>query len=126
MAISIAKLKRAAEQRFRGSGSDFDFVFYSAINDVIQDLITETVIPDLTAIDEDNPPLVLDIDEAYYPAFREGVPYYMMKNAIWARQNEQVQDAEYRRALADVQARAIEKELPTTSPWDYEIDEEMA
>lgn len=124
MSINLARLKRAVEQRFHGYGGDFDFTFYAAVNDVIQDLIAETVIPNLAAIDEDNPPNELEIDAAYYPAFREGVPHYMQKNAIWARQNERVQDTDYLRALADVQARAIEKELPPTAPYDYEIDVE--
>lgn len=124
MSISITKLKRATESRFHGSGGDFDFVFFAAINDVIQDLIATTVMTDdgLEAIDEDDPPASVDIDESYYGVFREGVPYYMMKNAIWARQNEVVSDGQYRVALAEAQARAIELEVPAVG-FDYEDDE---
>ena len=121
MSISLAKLKRAVGMQIRGSGGDFDFAFYSAVNDVISDLIAVTVIDDegLTAIDEENPPASLEINEAYYPAFRDGVPYYMQKNALWARVGEEVSDAVYRRTLGEVQALAIELNRPPTG-FDYE------
>lgn len=123
MAISIAKLKRATELRFHASGGDFDFAFYAAINDVIQDLIADTVIKDLKAINENNPPATIDIDEAYYPPFREGVPYYIQRSAAWARTNEAVSDAFYRQALAEAQARAIDN-VGVDTGWGYDNDED--
>lgn len=116
--ITISKLRTSIRQRIRGSGEDWDFVFYSAINDVIQDMIVKTII-EVEAIDEDTPPTTIDIDAAYYKAFIEGINYYMQKSAKWARTDENVSMAEYERALADAQMFAIE-EAESPVSLDYE------
>ena len=116
--ISLTKLKRLMELRIRSSGEDFDAVFYMSVNDVISDLIVKTVL-DVDPIDEDTPPTEVDLDEKYFRVFRDGVQYYMAKNAVWARGSDEANDADYRRSLAEAQGEGLnDTEAPVG--LDYE------
>lgn len=118
--IPIAKLRRSVAQRLRGSGEDWDFLFYAAINDVIQDMIIKTTV-EVNAIDEDAPPTDLDVHVAHFKTFVEGISYYMQKSSKWARQGEDVSEMEYERCLADSQMFQIEyDDVPVGI--DYEDD----
>lgn len=116
--ISVVKLKRLVKLQIRGSGEDFDYVFYTSVNDVVSDIIVETVL-DVEAIDEDDPPAEIDLDVKYFRVFLEGVVYYMQKNAMWARKSEEISRIDYDRAKAQAQMEAIE-DADSPVGFDYE------
>lgn len=105
------------QSNIRASGEDFDFFFLTAINSVVNDLLMETVI-DVSPINETSPPAEITAPANCANVFYEGTMFYLQKNALWARQNEELNDAYYRRALAQVQGDALE-DAPTG--LDYEI-----
>lgn len=108
--IDLVRLKAIMRGRTRSSGSDWDFVFYVSVNDLIYDLNDKTRI-DLDPIDEDDPPSEIDVDEKYTPVFRDGVAYHMQKNATWARTSEQVSDIDYLRSMAIATGMSIQDTL---------------
>jgi hypothetical protein len=116
--IEMSSLLRAAKQRIRGSGEEWNQAFYSSINDVISDLICETVLT-IEAVDEDDPPTEIDLAAKYRSMMVDGIDYYMQKNNVWARRSEELSQSDYRARLATVQGDAIDAaDLPTG--LDYE------
>ncbi len=120
--IDFVRLKRLIQQRQRGSGEEYDFIFWASVNDVIADLNDITVL-EVDEIDEDDPPDSLDLDGKYSRVFVTGVWYYMQCNATWAQSDKGVSDGEYRRAMAVAQGQAIEDDDLTAGLEDY-TDEE--
>ena len=108
--IDLVRLKAIMGSRTRGSGSDWDFVFYVSINDTIRDLNAQTRL-DVALIDEDDPPTSIDLDSKYSGVFRDGVAYHMQKNATWARTSEEVSDIDYRRSMVDAAGMSVQDEL---------------
>jgi len=116
--IDFVRLKRLIQQRQRGSGEEYDFIFWTSVNDVISDLNDITVL-EVDAIDEEDPPESLDLDAKYSRVFTAGVWYYMQRNATWAQSDKQVSDIDYRRAMAVAQGQAIEDAELTVGLEDY-------
>ena len=107
MAIVITKLKSEISRRTRASGEVFDEAVYSAINDVIYDLIRDTVL-EVEGIDESTPPTEIDLDEKYYPVFREGVLFYLGKAGVYSRRPENVNRDDYDNMLGAAAGTAHE------------------
>ena len=120
--ISLTKLRKILSLRMRTSGEDFDYLFYAAVNDVISDIIVETVF-DVDAIDEDDPGTEIDLAAKYFNVFLTGVSYFLSKSPAYSRQTDELNDGEYRRALAKMQGEAMEDE-ETPVGQDYEIEDE--
>jgi len=118
MSVDLARLKTVMENRIHSSGEDFDFVFYSSVNDVIRDLNLETAL-DVTLIEEDGTDTEVDLDDKYTPVIRDGVQYYMQKNATWARSGDAISDMDYRRSMRVAMGIALVDEDPATG-LDYE------
>ena len=118
--IDLSVIKRLMEQRTRGSGEDFDFVFYQSANDVIRDMMNDTALTTLTEIDLDDPDDEVDLDPEYFGVFRDGISYYMQKNAVWAKQGDELSDSDYRRQMARAQGYAM---ADLAVGLDYEDDE---
>ena len=108
--IDVNRLKTLMGSRTRGSGSDWDYIFYVSLNDMIRDLKTKTSLS-LDYIDEDNPPDEIDLDEKYTAVMRDGIAYHMQKNATWARVSEEVSDVDYRKSMMEAVGESIEDEL---------------
>ncbi len=107
--VSLTRLSRLIQSQLSVGGSElFDLVFYAAVNSTINDLKNDTIL-DIDFIDEDTHPESLDIDQQYTAVMMEGITYHMQKTAKWARRDEELSDALYRRELDMAQVIAFRK-----------------
>jgi len=123
MSVSLTKIKGLIEKHTRASGPDFDYVFYASVNDVISDLLMWTTL-DLTAIDEDDIPSTIDVDEKYRQVFVVGIKHKMAKYAQWAKLADTASEEDYRDAIASAQAESIEDDdLAINMNYDDDDDD---
>ncbi len=115
--INLTKLRRLTGAQTRSQGDTFDFFFYAAINDIISDLITTTVL-EVQAINEDTPPAEINLDEKYFQVFVTGVRHYMGRSKAYAKQDPAAVREEYQDALAGARGEAhTDNQTPTN--WDF-------
>jgi hypothetical protein len=115
--IDISLLKTIVRGRIKGSGPDWDTIFFISINDVLDELSRRAAV-ETERIDLDDPPDEIDLDSKWEHVLRDGVPFYMQKNAFWARQGDDVVKTEYELAMARAMGDAIQDR------WDEEEAEE--
>jgi hypothetical protein len=120
--ITLATLKRAVEQRTRSSGPDFDFVFYLAVNSLI-DAVNRDSMLDVDRIDIDDPPTTIGLEDKYFTFALDGVRHFMAKFAMWAKESDQQSEADFARSLALLVSDAINDEAPASN-MNYDDDDD--
>lgn len=108
--INLSQLRDRLARKIGGGGSYFDSLFVESVNDVVRDLNREC----FQELDEVDGMDSIDLDNAFYPAFREGVFYYLQNNSEFSREPDPTAYGKYRRALAECQFYAIEDLDPST------------
>ncbi len=120
MSFALSRLREDVARRTHASGSDFQDHFLSAVSDVVQDIIIESVI-EATAFDPDDPSTEVDVPVKYYSVVRDGVMYVLGQNKRFTVNGEVMTDARYRRSLARLKGSAmIDADVP--SGMNFEID----
>jgi len=122
MSVDVTKLRKLMGTRTLASGADFDFVFYSALNDVIRDIEAHTVL-EVDEIDEDDPDSTIDVESKYFGVFASGVRWYMSRFPKWASVADDSTYAEYMRDMAIASQNALDDEDGEFT-WDYENDDD--
>lgn len=111
MSIQLGPLRDRLARKLGLGGTTFDSLFIEAVNDVSRDLDRECF-QDIDQVDEVN--AVIDLGNEFYPAYREGVSYYMQASGEISREPDPTAYQKYRRALAECQFVAIEALDPST------------
>lgn len=116
--INLAALSDRLKRKLGVGGTYFDGLFVEAVNDVSRDLNREC----FQAIEEiDDIMSGIDIGSEFYPAYREGVSYFLQASGELSREPDPTAYGKYRRALAECQFVAIEALDPSagteTSTW---------
>jgi hypothetical protein len=117
--VDLTKLKTQLERMSRTEGEVFDDAFYSAINSAIYDLMAYTDL-DVSAVDDGE--TEIDLAAKYTNFFLQGAMFYMAKGYTWFKQSVEVNDADYRRALAIAQGSWMTDESPPSGMPDSSDD----
>lgn len=105
MSINLVALRDRLARKIGGGGTHFDSLFLEAVNDVSADLKRDCFLdvgPIETLTD------VIGLGREYYPAYREGVAYYLQCSAEFAKEPDPNGYRKYRNALAECQYNSIE------------------
>jgi hypothetical protein len=100
MAINLQALRQTMMYKYGASGSEFDAAFIDAVNRVSVDAKTDIGL-EVAAITQITGEL--DIDDMYYPVWKEGVSFYIARDRQWAKEPEQSAERYYRWAIGAAQ-----------------------
>ncbi len=107
MAINLQALRQTMQYKYGASGSEFDAAFIDAVNRVSVDAKTDIglEVDAITQITGE-----LDIDDVYYPVWKEGVSFYIARDRQWAKEPEASSERFYRRAIGAAQSYKREED----------------
>lgn len=120
--VSVSDVRKVMKTRIRAGGPDFDFIFYLAINLLIDAVNRETSL-DITRIDRDDVTDALEFEDKYIGFVINGVQYHMAQCATWARTSDVMSQEDYLASLAKVQSEAIRDDDPATN-MNYDDDDD--
>lgn len=106
MSIQLSPLHDRLARKLGLGGPTFDTLFVESVNDVSRDL-NRQCFQEVDDVDDQN--ATIDLDVMFYPAYREGVSYYMQSSGEISREPDPNAYAKYQRALAECQYNAIEE-----------------
>lgn len=118
MAIEVSKLRDYFAETLGSSGSSFEKILISGVNDVSRDLRSETLLnPAPSGEDTENVEQInetLDLDNKYVKVYKDGIRFYMGLAGEWGREPSGNEERLYMRSLGQAQRMAYKDEDPDT------------
>ena len=116
MSIDVSKLRDAMERTLGSSGTGFDEMIVSSVNDVSRDLRSRTMLSFSINGDDgeyaDRIDNIIDLDKKYISVYKDGIRYYLGLAGEWGRKPDKNAFMQYQLAMAQAQREAMIDEDP--------------
>lgn len=118
MSIEVSKLRDVMAKSLGTSGTGFEDMVISAVNDVARDLRSKTYLDfTINGADGEYADRIdneIDLDKKYVTVFKDGIRFYLGLAGEWGREPDEMAGQQYQRSLAQAQREAMIGEDPDT------------